>query len=164
MLRQCSIRLGVILLMAAAFVLPALANAEEAIVITSDTLLADRERSTAVFEGSVVARRDEMVLSADRMTVLYTGDAVSSIIAEGAVKLVKGLQVLTSNRAVYDVSAKTMTFTDGPRAVDEGNVMMGDSIVYYLDEERIKVLKSTLIIESLGESDGDSEGTGGTVE
>ena len=157
MLRQCSIRRGVLFfLMAAAIALPALAHAEEAIVITSDSLSADRERSTAVFEGSVVARSEGMVLSARRMTVLYTEDAVSSIIAEGSVKLVKGLQVLTSNRAVYDVSAKTMTFTDDPKAVDEGNVMMGESIVYYLKEERIKVLKSTLII--------DSEGTGGTVE
>ena len=151
--RYC-IRFLVIMAAAAALGLPDIAAgspATEPIVITSDSLSAHRGRSTALFEGSVVARGDGMVLSAERMTAFYGPDqAVTSIVAEGSVKLVKGLQVLTSGRAVYEVSARMMTFTEGPRAVDEGRVMIGATIVYFLDDERITVEKSTLIINSAG--------------
>lgn len=132
------------------------ALADESIVITSDTLAADRKANIAVFEGSVVAKTGDMVLNADRMTAHY-GEAgsVSSIEAEGSVKVVRGLQVVTSGSAFYDVEGRKMTFTGEPRAVDEGNVFMGTKIIYYLDNGRMEVEGSTMIIEDLG---GPSEG------
>jgi lipopolysaccharide transport protein LptA len=140
-----------------AMCVPALAG--ETMVITSETLKADRGGNTAVFEGHVVARGGDMVLSAAIMTASYEeGGALSKLVAEGSVRLVKGLQVLTSFKAVYDLASRSMVFTGEPRAVDEGNVLMGDTIHYYLDEDRIKVEKSTMFIGATG------SGTGGSHE
>jgi len=140
------ITIGFAFLLITVMAMPALAN--QTLVITSDSLNADRQENTAVFEGSVVARGENMVLSAAKMTVSYDeGGSVSTLLAEGSVKLVRGLQVLTSKRAVYDLASKSLVFTGDPRAVDEGNVLIGDRISYYLEDDRIKVEKSTMFIE-----------------
>ena len=150
-----SIGLSVFLLLFAG--MPAMAG--DAMVITSETLMADQDTNIAVFEGSVVARSGNIVLSAERMTANYgDGGALKNLVAEGLVKLVKGLQVLTSNKAVYDVALRRMDFTGEPRAVEEGNVLMGSRISYFIDEDRIKVDRSTVIIED------QKTGTGGAGE
>lgn len=133
------------------FATAAPAWADGSIVITSDTLAAYRKASKAVFEGSVVAKTADMVLTAEHMTAYYDEDgAITLIEATGAVKLVKGLQVVTSTSAVYDVEGGNMIFTGEPRAVDEGNVVMGKKIIYSLDDGRIEVEGSTMIIEDMG--------------
>ena len=137
------------MLLTIAMALPAYAS--EALVITSQSLYADRKANSAVFEGTVVARSGDMALSAERMVASYEeGGSLRTLVAEGSVKLVKGLQVLTSDKAVYDLFSRSMVFTGEPRAVDEGNVLMGDTISYYLDEDRIKVEKSTMFIDNSG--------------
>lgn len=142
---------SVLLVLAAS--VPAAAN--DTMVITSESLEADRATNTAVFKGMVVARGDNMVLSASRMTVSYEeSGSLKTLVAEGSVKLVKGLQVLTSQKAIYDIFSNSIVFTGEPRAVDEGNVLIGDKISYFLDEDRIKVEKSTMFIEKMG---GDGE-------
>ncbi len=132
------------------------AYAAEALVITSETLLADRAAGTAVFEGTVVARQDDMVLSAKKMFAGYAkkGGGLASLRAEGDVKLTRGLQVLTAQVAIYDVATGQITFTGDPRAIDEGNVLIGEIIVYFMETEIIKVQQSTIFIDSDG---GDHE-------
>lgn len=140
---------GLTALLAVAIAMPAYAGG--ALVITSESLQADRLANTAVFEGAVVARGDNMVLSASRMTVSYEQDgSLKTLVAEGSVKMIKGLQVLTSQRAVYDLTSNSMVFTGEPRAIDEGSVLMGDAISYFLDDDRIKVDKSTMFIDEKG--------------
>ena len=61
------------------------------ILITSQTLLSDDKARTALFEGSVVAKTENMTIYSDKMLVYYaegTGN-VTKIVAEGSVKLVK---------------------------------------------------------------------------
>lgn len=124
------------------------ALADEALVVTANILYADQGANSVVFEGLVVARGGSMVLSAEKMTALYgQGGSIKTLVAEGSVKLIKGFQVLTSQKAVYDVALRSMVFTGGARAVDEGNVMLGESISYFLDEDRIKVDRSTVFID-----------------
>lgn len=129
--------------------------AQDAIVITSESLLADRNLNTAVFEGSVIAKSDRMELSARKMTAYYgEAGAISNIVAEGSVKLVRGLQVLTSSRAIYEVSDHRFVFTGNPMAMDGTNVLIGNAIIYYLDEERIMVEGSKVFIETPDDSSG----------
>ena len=61
------------------------------IVITSQTLLSDNKARTALFEGSVVAKTENMTLYSDKMLVYYAEETgnVTKIDAEGSVKLVK---------------------------------------------------------------------------
>lgn len=148
MSRRCFINLSKYIFVLLLIVTATPSLAEEALVITSESLRADQGVNSVVFEGLVVARGGNMVLSAERMTALYGRDgSLKTLIAKGSVKFVKGLQILTSQRAVYDVSFRSMVFTGGPRAVDEGNVMLGESISYFLDEDRIKVDRSTVFID-----------------
>ena len=61
------------------------------ILITSQTLLSDNKARTALFEGSVVAKTENMTLYSDKMLVYYAEGSgnVTKIDAEGSVKLVK---------------------------------------------------------------------------
>jgi lipopolysaccharide export system protein LptA len=41
------------------------------VVITSESLVADNKKNTATFEGSVVAKTEDIIMQSDRMTVYY---------------------------------------------------------------------------------------------
>lgn len=121
------------------------------IVITSSSLSADRKANSALFEGSVVARSDEMTLMADRMKVYYLeAGELERIEAEGSVKMVREGRLLTSDSAVYNAATGRMTFTGNPRAIEGQNVLAGSSIVYIFDEDRFTVQDSRMVIEMKG--------------
>jgi lipopolysaccharide export system protein LptA len=116
--------------------------------ITSERLSADNKAGVVVFEGSVVARNEEMTLSADRMDVSYSSDGeVTRIVAVGGVRLVRKEGVLSAGRAVYVQSEQRIVFTEGPRAVEGGNIITGTRMVYLIEEDRSIVENSTVIIE-----------------
>lgn len=122
------------------------------IVITSASLSADNKANTALFEGSVTAKTEEMTLYSDRMTVYYSDKgAVERINAEGAVRLVKDKQMVTSGSAVYLAAEQKVIFTDKPRAVKDANVVTGTTIVYYIDSDRTAVENSKVFIERSGQ-------------
>lgn len=150
--------LGLSLLAIVLFYGHALAMADEPVVITSDTLVADTGGRTAVFNGSVVASSDRMNLAAERMTVSYDeGRKLVSIEAEGSVRLVSGGRVLTSEHALYNASEGTVIFTGRPRAVEGGNVLAGTRIVYIVKDDKFEVEGSKVFIESVPAPDGEED-------
>ena len=154
MSKQCFFRiiLGAILFAA---LLPVSAQCEPPsglikgpIVITSSTLSADSGANKAVFEGSVIARTDEMTLYSDRMTVFYSEEGdIEKIDARGNIKLLKGQRVLTSERAIYLAREGKITFTGEPMAVEGNNIITGSEIVYLIDEDRSLVRNSKVYIQ-----------------
>lgn len=118
------------------------------VVITSERLSADNRANTALFEGSVVARTEEITLYADHMLVFYSekGD-VEKIEAGGAVRLVKGNQVLTAGKALYLAAKQEVIFTENPKAVKGGSVVTGARIIYLIDEDRSIVENSKVFLE-----------------
>ncbi len=121
------------------------------IVITSSTLSADANSNTAVFEGSVVAKTDDIILRSDKMTVHYTeaGD-VEKIDAAGNIKLTKGERVLTSDKATYVAREARITFTGEPMAVEGQNIITGSKIIYLINQDRSIVHDSKVYIEQNG--------------
>lgn len=118
------------------------------LVITAETLTADRKTGEAVFEGRVKAVNEEMTLTASRMRVLYAEDGgLERIEAEGGVRLVRDAQILSADHAVYEARERTITFTGNPRAVDGRNILAGSSMLYLLDEDRFMVRDSRVVIE-----------------
>ena len=121
------------LLLLPAIMLASVAKAEDTkdekmlsgpIVITSDTLHADGNESTATFIGAVKAVGDDFNLKADWMKVFYAeGGSLRRIDAEGSVKLVREGRVVTSDHATYNARDRTLTFTGSARVVEEGNVI-----------------------------------------
>ncbi|MFH1148147.1 MAG: LptA/OstA family protein, partial [Pseudomonadota bacterium] len=89
------------------------------------------DQNKIVFTGSVVARRADATLHADRMTVLYRKEGkaedkgqkrksghkeqVDMIFAEGNVKIVKGNRIATGDEGVYHDSEKNVILTGNPR-------------------------------------------------
>lgn len=120
------------------------------IIITSATLSSDSKAHTALFEGSVVARTEEMTLYSDRMLVYYaeqTGN-VTKIDADGNVKLIKKDLVVTSKAAVYFADEDKAIFTGEPKAVEKGNVVTGTKMTYLMKEDRSFVENSRVLLEN----------------
>ncbi len=150
-LRRAAVSVAVVLLCLAAASAEEKKPESEPTVITSLTLTADNKAKTALFEGSVVARKGEMTFSGDRMLVYYSDEkgsgTITKIEAEGNVKLVKGGRVITAKAATYFTAPEEKAiFTGEPRASDGENVITGTKITYFMKDERSLVENSKVFL------------------
>ena len=106
--------------------------------IKSNQLSADNKNKTAVFSGKVVAKQGDVTIYADKVTINYgekKGD-VDNIIAEGTVRIVQENRTGVATHAVYDSREGRITLTGSPRVMQGDDSISGDTITYYIDEER----------------------------
>ncbi|MBZ0156762.1 MAG: LptA/OstA family protein [Alphaproteobacteria bacterium] len=120
-------------------------------VITSQSLTADNKARTALFEGSVVAKKGDMTLFADTMLVHYSDEkgsgTIKKIDAEGNVKLVKGDRIVTAKFATYFAEPEEhAVFTGDPKATEGENVVTGSKMIYYLSNDRSVVQNSRVFL------------------
>jgi lipopolysaccharide export system protein LptA len=116
-------------------------------VITASMLSADGNTNTALFEGSVIAKNNEMTLYSDRMMVYYTANnEIDRIDAEQNVKLVKKDRVVTSEKATYFAKEQKIVFVGKPRAVEGQNVVTGSKMTYLIEEDRSIVENSKVYL------------------
>ncbi|MBA3060832.1 MAG: hypothetical protein FP832_04160 [Nitrospirae bacterium] len=120
------------------------------IVITSQTLLSDNKARTALFEGSVVAKTENMTLYSDKMLVYYAEGSgnVTKIEAEGRVKLVKKDLVVTSKVANYFADEEKIIFTGEPKAIQKGDIITGTKMTYWMKDDRSFVENSRVLLEN----------------
>jgi lipopolysaccharide export system protein LptA len=120
------------------------------VVITSESLVADNKKNTATFEGSVVAKTEDIIMQSDRMTVYYDNAErkVIKIHAEGNVKVNKEERALFSDEAIYVEAESKIIFTGSPRAVEGENVISGTQIIFHIDDERVVVEGSRVILQN----------------
>ena len=112
----------------------------------------------ATFEGSVKAKQGEVILSCDRLVIVYdentidkTGDGkvkklskgqenlsqLKSITATGNVKIVQGQRMAVADEALYDNAKRTIRLKGGRPVLKDGpDVLIGDPIFINLDENR----------------------------
>lgn len=123
-------------------------GAKGPVVITSLTMTGDSKANTALFEGSVIARTDNMKIFSDKMLVFYdeTGK-VTKIEADGNVKLLRGERIITSDSAIYFASDERLIFTGQPRAIEGGSIVSGTKMTYMMKEDRYRVENSKVFIE-----------------
>ncbi len=124
---------------------------KEPIVITSDRLTADNKAKTALFEGSVVAKKGNITMFADVMKVYYSedkdGSNVKKIEAEGNVKLIRENRVVTSRFATYfSEPEEKIVFTGEPMASEEQNVVTGTKMIYFVKDDRSIVENSKVLL------------------
>jgi len=120
-------------------------------VITSESLTADNKAKTALFTGSVVAKKGDMTLYADRMLVYYIesegGSNIDKIDAEGNVKLIRGDRVVTSGKLMYYAGPEERAvFTESPRAAEGKNIVTGTKMTYYMKDDWSLVENSKVFI------------------
>jgi lipopolysaccharide export system protein LptA len=109
--------------------------------ITSDTVEADQKTNTVIFKGNVVAKQEDTTLYANTLTIFYDPNSkkLKEIIAVGNVKVVQLERRATGQKATFDQD-KNKVIMDGEAVVREGaNVIRGERITYYVDEERTVV-------------------------
>jgi lipopolysaccharide export system protein LptA len=109
------------------------------VTVTAETLTADNQAHTALFEKNVIAKTTDMTMYADWMLVFYTnpGGDITEIRSKGNVKVHKEDKVITSQEATYYADLpERIVFTGAPRAFDGQNVVSGTKITYYMDEDR----------------------------
>jgi lipopolysaccharide export system protein LptA len=106
--------------------------------ITSDTVEADMKTNTVTFKGNVVAKQEDTTLYANTLTITYDQNEkkLKEIVAVGNVKVVQLDRRATGQKATFDQD-KNKVVMDGEAVVREGtNVIRGERITFYVDEER----------------------------
>ena len=142
---------SILILFFSVFNVPLSEGAEnKSITITSETLTADNKNSTALFEGSVIARTRNISSHSDKMTVYYneSGNNVKQILASGNVKVHSDKRAIFSKEASYFNDEEKIVFTGNAKAVEGGNVITGSKIIYFLKDDRAVIEGSRVILQN----------------
>ena len=119
-------------------------KSKDPVDITSDKLDFDQKKRVATFTGNVIARQAETTLEADILKVLFAepDQTLNEIIATGKEVVIK-LQGKTANcrKMHYYAQARKIVLTGSPSLDDGKNVISGEEITFFIDEER-SVVKS----------------------
>lgn len=127
-------------------------------VITSDKLTFDYMKQYAFFEKNVVVVDPQMKIFADTMMVLFDSDnKAKNIKAEGNVIIVQEDKRARAAVAEYNVETGVITLTGEPMVTQDKNILTGDVIKFFRDENRVKVEpRSRLVIYPEGDSRRES--------
>ncbi len=115
----------------------------------------------AVLSGNVKVRQGEMTLTAQRMTVAYTGQVidgnpqVSRLDASGGVTVTRPDQTARSQFGVYDLNRRVITMLGSVRLTQGGNTINGGRLTINLDTGRAVIDGSSVA--------GGGTGNGGAV-
>jgi len=113
-------------------------STQEPTVITSKTLTFDYQRSIAVFQDDVVVVDPQIRMESDKLNVVFdqTND-VKSVTASGAVQLWHADKRASCDRAIYIARTGEVILQGDARVMREGDVVAGNEIVFWLNEDRM---------------------------
>jgi len=106
--------------------------------ITSDNVEANQKQNTVTFKGNVVAKQEDTTLYASSLVIYYDPNTkkLKEIIATGNVKVVQVDRRATGQKVTFQQDENKVVL-DGEAVVREGeNVIRGERIIFYVDEER----------------------------
>jgi lipopolysaccharide export system protein LptA len=119
-------------------------KSKDPVDITSDKLDFDQKKNIATFTGNVIARQAETSLEADTLKIFFaeSDQSLQEIIATGKKVVIKlqGKKAFCKKMHYYAVERK-IVLTGNPSLDDGKNVISGEEITFFLDEER-SVVKS----------------------
>jgi lipopolysaccharide export system protein LptA len=122
------------------------------IEIVSERMDAYNEKKLVVFSGSAVATQGDKTIKSDRLLFYYKNDSrvpekggaqnvgntgdLEKIEAKGRVSVIQGERIVTGDDAIYYQDSQQIIMT-GNAVMREGrNVIRGDRIVVFLNEDR----------------------------
>ncbi len=119
-------------------------KSKDPVDISSDKLDFDQKKHLAIFTGNVVARQAETSLEADTLKVVFaeSDQSLREIIATGKEVVIKlqGKKALC-RKMYYSAGERKIVLTGNPSLDDGKNIISGEEITFFLDEER-SVVKS----------------------
>lgn len=120
-----------------------------ALNVTSERMTFDHRIQTFIFEEKVRVDRCEMTIVCDHLQVTNDarGENVERIIATGNVHFQQGTRHVMAERAEYFAVEQRLVLTGHPRAWDtqEGNEMVGEEIVIFLQDEKMVVKQARVL-------------------
>lgn len=130
-----------------------------------------QDRAHRVFlTGGVIITQAEMRLTADRVTITYTGQVVdgspqaSRLDASGGVTVSRPDQSARAQYAVYDLNARVITMVNGVTLTQGSNVVQGGRLSINLDTGRATIDGSGVAGTAVpGSPPGSVRATGGRV-
>lgn len=116
---------------------PAMAEGEVT-VITSESLVYDNGRRSAIFEQNVLVTDPKMKLMSDKLTVEFDEDnKVRYILAEGNVYIEQEDKTAWADRASYDVASGKVVLVGDPLIKQGKDMLQGEKITFWRDETRM---------------------------
>ena len=111
--------------------------------VQAERMTFERQTQTFLFQDRVRVRRCDMTIVCDRLRVYNDdkGQRVERIEFIGNVRMEQGERRVTAERAEYFDAEQKLVLTGNPKAWDiaERNELMGEEIVVFLEEDRLKV-------------------------
>ena len=119
-------------------------KSKDPVDITSDKLDFDQKKNIATFTGNVIARQAETSLEAETLKVFFaeSDQSLREIIATGKKVVIKfqGKEALCK-KMHYHAGDRKIVLTGNPSLDDGKNIISGEEITFFIDEER-SVVKS----------------------
>lgn len=124
---------------------------DQPIEIVSDRLDAYNEKRMVVFSGNAVATQGERTIRSDVLTIYYkeekkpavrpAGEAegpgeLERVEAKGHVTISEGDRIVTGEEGIYEQDAQKITMTGNAVMREGANIIRGDKVVVFLNENR----------------------------
>jgi lipopolysaccharide export system protein LptA len=108
------------------------------VVITSNTMAADKLGDTVTFTGNVTLKKAGMTLTSDSMVVFYDAQSkgIKEIDAYGNVVVRKEGRVAFSNKASYYSREEKIVLSGDARIIENENQLGGETITLFMNEDR----------------------------
>ncbi len=125
--------------------------AETPITVEADRMASTKQSNAVTFTGDVDVRQGEFRIRADEMTVYYSPkkrddneekirQQVEKMVTEGNVEITQGTWIGTAEKAIYLAGKKQIHLIGEATASEGPNIVRGEEIVYYIDEQRSEIL------------------------
>jgi len=110
----------------------------EPLVITSNTMVANKLGDQVTFTGEVTLKKENMTLYSDSVVVLYDvrSKGIREIVAQGNVVVRKEGRVALANHASYFSKEEKIVLTGDARIVENENQLGGERITLFMRDER----------------------------
>jgi lipopolysaccharide transport protein LptA len=123
-----------------------LAHPEKKMIIDSDSLVLDSNRSVAKWKGHVVAKRGTTTITAPELDAHYDEKGqVTRVLAANQVEATDGDRWAKGKKANYDVANGTLVLTGNPEATQGANRMRGSKVIFYLSSNKLEVENATTV-------------------
>lgn len=116
---------------------------EDTLDLSADRMEWDAQKEVSVYHGNVRAKQGEMILLADRLTVISDNDRVQALHAEGNARWTQTLDSGKPLRAnagsiLYQIRQRKAIMKKNVNLRVDAHQFTGEEVIYLIDEERVE--------------------------
>ena len=116
---------------------------EDTLDLSADRMEWDSQKEVSVYHGNVRAKQGEMILLADRLTVISDDDRVQALHAEGNARWTQTLDSGKPLRAnagsiLYQIRQRKAIMKKNVNLRVDAHQFTGEEVIYLIDEERVE--------------------------